>query len=301
MAQLTTPIVDTIDQQKVRFVDVDGVRTRYYEDGSGEAILLFHGGNFGSIDSFDSWSLNFAGLAKHFHVYAVDKLGQGHTDNPKSDADYTFESLFRHAHGLVQALGIDKAHFVGHSRGGLLVTNFALEHPDLVSTVTIVDSNTTAPESPMFPSGVFYSYLPAIPDPPTREAVRSEPEAQSYSTDNVTEEFVSRRLEIALLPKTQEIKLRMEALNETVWTPSLNRKRREVLRKIDEGGVPVPTLVAWGVNDPSAPSPLAFRLFEQIAARTPRAELHVINGAGHYSFREQPEAFNRMLRSFCLG
>ena len=43
------------------------------------------------------------------------------------------------------------------------------------------------------------------------------------------------------------------------------------------------------------------RLFEQIAAKTPQAELHVINGAGHYLFRERPQAFNRALRSFCLG
>jgi len=54
--------------------------------------VLFHGGHFGSHDAADcaeDWSLNFDGLAERFHVYAVDKIGQGFTDNPQRDEDYT--------------------------------------------------------------------------------------------------------------------------------------------------------------------------------------------------------------------
>ena len=300
MAQSTSPMVDTLDTQKIRFIDVDGIRTRYYEDGDGEPLVLFHGGDFGSLDSLDSWSLNLPGLAQHFHVYAVDKLGQGYTDNPKSDADYTFEALFHHAHGFVQALGIAKAHFVGHSRGAFLVTNFAVEHPNLVSKLIIVDSNTTAPDSPVFPGMVFYANLPNPPGPPTPETVRIDPDAQSHSKEHITDDYVARILKIAQQPKFAEMKQRSKVLYSTTWLPSMSRRKQEVLRSIDERGLPVPTLVTWGVNDPSAPLPLAYSLFERIALKTPQAELHVINGGGHYSFREQPRAFNRMLRSFCL-
>ena len=79
MDQASSAVVDTLDSQKIRFVDVDGIRTRYYEDGAGEPLVLFHGGHFGEWYSLDCWSLNLADLAKHFHVYAVDKLGQGST------------------------------------------------------------------------------------------------------------------------------------------------------------------------------------------------------------------------------
>src|SRR5262245_29629646 len=67
-----------------KFVDVDGIRTRYFEKGSGPVIVLFHGGHFGSHDAADcadDWSLNFDDLSRWFHIFAVDKIGQGFTDN----------------------------------------------------------------------------------------------------------------------------------------------------------------------------------------------------------------------------
>ena len=126
MAKGYASVADGLDQARIRSIDVQGVRTRYYEAGAGEPLVLLHGGHFGFIDSLDCWSLNFAGLAEHFHVYAPDKLGQGFTDNPKSDADYTFEALLRHTVGWFRALGISGAHVLGHSRGGLLVAALAL-------------------------------------------------------------------------------------------------------------------------------------------------------------------------------
>ena len=97
MVQASSVVADKIDSQKIRFIDLDGVRTRYYEDGAGDPLVLFYGGSFGTLASLGGWSLILPVLVQHFHVYAMDKLGQGHTDNPKSDADYTFEALFRHA------------------------------------------------------------------------------------------------------------------------------------------------------------------------------------------------------------
>jgi 2-hydroxy-6-oxo-6-(2'-carboxyphenyl)-hexa-2,4-dienoate hydrolase len=71
-----------------RFIDVDGIRTRYFDKGSGEVLVLFHGSHLGTNDACESaldWELNFDRLAEWFRVIAVDKLGQGHTDNPKRD------------------------------------------------------------------------------------------------------------------------------------------------------------------------------------------------------------------------
>ena len=71
-----------------KFIDVEGIRTRYFERGSGETVVLVHGGAFGSTTgacSADDWDLNFDGLAQWFRVFAIDKLGQGYTDNPRTD------------------------------------------------------------------------------------------------------------------------------------------------------------------------------------------------------------------------
>src|ERR1700759_4663383 len=76
-----------------KFVDVDGVRTRYFEAGSGKPLVLIHGGQWPATALADSWNAVFDHLARNFHVYAFDKLGMGFTDNPKNDADYSMDAI----------------------------------------------------------------------------------------------------------------------------------------------------------------------------------------------------------------
>jgi pimeloyl-ACP methyl ester carboxylesterase len=293
---------DTLDPSKVHTVDVNGISTRYYEDGEGEPLVLFHGGHFGFLDSLDSWSLNFPGLAKHFHVYAMDKLGQGHTDNPPTDADYTFDFLVDHAAAWLNKLGISQAHIVGHSRGGLLVACLAFQLPGLAKSVIIVDSSTLAPVHPLSPGGVFYERIEARipPGPPTIETARMEPDENSFSTAHVTDDYLARNMAFALLPKTQHAQARMKEISKTIWMPSVDRRHDDALRLIDERGMPAPTLVIWGHNDPSVLLVRGLGLWDRIAASTPESEFHVLNQAGHYGFREHPHQFNRLLRAFCL-
>ena len=103
--------------------------------------MLLHGGEFGFVCSLDCWSLNLPGLAERFHVYAPDKLGQGYTDNPRSEQDYTIDAVIEHLLGFLQALNITSAHLVGHSRGGLPVAGLAVQYPHLVKSVVIMDTN----------------------------------------------------------------------------------------------------------------------------------------------------------------
>jgi pimeloyl-ACP methyl ester carboxylesterase len=294
--------MDNLDKRKIRFVEINGIRTRYYEDGSGELLVLFHGGQIGTLYSLDSWSLNLPELAEHFHVYAVDRLGQGYTDKPKKDTDYTFSATLDHARGFLQVLGIRKAHLVGHSRAGLLVARLALDHPELVKTIIIVDSGTLAPDNAECPVEAFYAELTqrTPPGPPTPETARIEPDAQSFSKEHITGDFVERLCEIGQLPQHQEAQERMRALGSTIWASDLDQHRRETLSQIAQRGFPSPALLIWAVNDPSAPLALAHTLFQIICKKTRITELHVFNRAGHYVFREQPDAFSRLLRSFCL-
>ncbi len=290
-----------------RFIDIDGINTRYYEfdnrvqPDTQNALVLIHGGQFGALVSADSWNLNFEGLSRFFHVYAFDKLGMGYTDNPKNDNEYTFEALVSHARGFLSRIGIKSCHLVGHSRGALLATWIALEKPDVVKSLVIVDSNSTAKEDSEFPSHAFYDELakrtPA--GPVTRETARMEADAQSYSTSHVTEDFVERLYTIAKLPKISEIQEKMKFQEKSIWNQSIESKRIETIRLIESEGLKAPTLVVWGANDPSAPPKLAIGLYESIRKRTEIAQLHFFNHAGHYSFREHPEDFNALISYFC--
>jgi pimeloyl-ACP methyl ester carboxylesterase len=247
------------------------------------------------------WSLQLEALAATFRVYALDRLGQGWTDNPREDRDYTFDAAFDHLVRWIDAVGIRRAHVVGHSRAGLFAAWLALQKPELVQTVTIVDSRTLSPVDPRFPPNEAYkaAVRAACAAAPTRATARVEPDANSYSTEHVTESFVDRLLEIYLLPKTEQAQRTMEATEDTVFLPNIERRRDEALARIDADGFAMPTLVVWGVNDPTAQFGLGLELFGRIAARTPDLALHAFNAAGHYSFREKPDEFNASIRSFC--
>lgn len=302
MTQVLSPVADSLDQTKLRFIEADGIRTRYYEDGEGEPLVLLHGGHFGSLYSLDAFSTVLPALAQRFHVYALDKLGQGYTNNPEHDEEYTFERLLRHTAAVLDALGIAGAHLAGHSRGALLAARLALDVPGLARSVLALSTNTLAPDDPRYPGGEFYADVArrTPPGTPTLDSVRMEPDAQAFSTAQVTADFVVRLLAISGLPKTLDAQERMKRLTDSVWAPSLARVKAETLTMIDDRGLPVRTLVLWGMNDKSAQVPLAFTLYGQIAAKTPDAELHISNGSGHYTFREQPEAFVRTVEAFCL-
>jgi 2-hydroxy-6-oxo-6-(2'-carboxyphenyl)-hexa-2,4-dienoate hydrolase len=291
---------DRLDSGYVRFVEAGGIPTRVYDAGAGELLVLVHGGAFGSLYSLDCWSRNLQALAADFRVVAFDKLGQGHTGNPPGD-EYTFESLLAHAIAVLDGLALGPAHLIGHSMGALLVARIALDRPDLARTVVAVDSNTLAPDDERFPWTRFYEDLATLipPGPPTRESVRIEPDAQSWSREHVTDDFVDRLLEIARRHDHQHAAERVQALRGTVWRPSILAARRQVLADLAERGLGVPALVVWAANDVSAPLPLALALYDRIAARTEQAEIHVIGRSGHYVFREQPEAFRRVISGFC--
>ncbi|MBI2361624.1 MAG: alpha/beta hydrolase [Deltaproteobacteria bacterium] len=284
-----------------KFIDVDGIKTRYFEAGKGEPLVFIHGGHFGSYYNAYHWNLNFDDLSSHFHVYALDKIGQGHTDNPKSDAGYTMTNTIEHVCQFVRVAGIQRAVLMGHSRGALPAARIACDHPELVKAVVLVDTNTLAADHPSTPTN-FYAKLDENPPPaPNEEFVRREPEANSYSKAHITRDFVEQMLSIARLPKIQEARTRMEHLLQRQFVPDAKKKKYETLDMIRDGRLKAPTLVLWGLNDPSAPVILGHQLFQHVAYAVPRAQFHVFNRAGHYVFREHARELDRVIVDFVRG
>jgi len=98
--------------------NVNGIRTRYYESGSGEPMVLIHAEEgFIGHASANYFAKNIPGLAKHFHVFAPDRLGSGLTDNPKTDQDYNIHAEMDHIVQFIQTLKLNKVHLVGQSHG----------------------------------------------------------------------------------------------------------------------------------------------------------------------------------------
>jgi len=298
-----------------KFVDVDGIRTRYFEGGSGEAMVLVHGGHYGATGGAVGWMPVFPKLAAHFNVYAVDKLGMGLTDNPGRDEDYTMQATVQHLYGFLKAMGIDQVHLVGHSRGALPVARIAIDHPEMVKTFTIFDSNTLAPVDP--PA----SDRPLSPPgpPPTEESIREGllNNSTTFHKDFITDEYVKAQLEVALQPKIREAAEKMELLKKRFSERNPDKVRArpalagnrgtgwwmyevkdETLEAIRAGRLSTPTLMIWGFNDPSATYAMGMDLFQLISKSVDRTQLHFFNQSGHSPYHEYPQEVTNLLVSF---
>ena len=277
-----------------------GVRTRYFEKGTGDPLILMHGGQYGGLYSADAWGKNFDELSNHFHVYAFDKLGMGHTDNPTSDQDYSIDATIKHAGSFIETLGLENVSLFGHSRGAFLAGNIAVNNPNVVKALVVADTNSLAPGDPTGPSAFeFYGKVEEeYMKVPVREGVALEPRANSYSYDHITEDWIDEMVRIAELPKHIEGKLKSKELASSVFFPSLGKKKAETLAKIRDGALTIPTLVLWGYNDPSAPLKLGMDLINILQEKVEKCQYHIFNKAGHYAFREHAKSVNSLVREF---
>jgi len=281
-----------------RWIDVEGLRTRYYEAGSGEPIVMVYGGNFGTSDSASSaytWNLNMRPLSERFRVIVPDKVGQGYTDNPQND-DYTMRAVVRHLAAFLRAMELPPVHLVGHSRGGYACARLTLEQHDLVRSVTLVNSGTLSPGV-----GTNEVVLSRPPYPKyTPECVRWVYQSYSFDPRVVTDEWVKAVLEILALPKYQESvrKVEQEKLGVKLFLPELAREKRETLQWLNDGRLQRPSQVVWGFDDRTATLERGIELFRMIAQHERRAQFHVINQSGHFPFREHPARFNALLARF---
>ncbi len=281
-----------------KYVDVDGTRTRYFEKGEGEPMVLVHGGHMGTFaaDLADDWDTNFDALSRRYRVYALDKLGMGFTDNPKTDDGYTIQAQTDHVSRFMETLGIGPAHLCGHSRGGYLVTRLTLQHPEQCRSCIIVDSGTLSPGAGR--NEIVHA------DPPlplrSRECHRWVFERYSYSAACVTEGWLDIAVEAAHTPKYEEAVRKMsdEGLLSTKFLPDLQRDLEETHRWLLDRGLQRPTLMLWGYNDPTAPLSQGMALMEFLTAKERRTYLHIFNESGHFCYREHPEAFNAAVRAF---
>ena len=300
-----------------KFVDVDGIKTRYFEAGSGKALVLVHGGQWPATSSAEAFGPIFDYLAAHYHVYAFDKLGMGFTALPKTDADYSMDGTVRHAYGFIKAVGITSCILAGHSRGALPATRIAVDHPELVSHLIIFDTNALASDG---------FKLSDRPDPvpsthvPTRDEIRAADLASplSYNKAIVTDALVDSEYRIAQLPQTAQAGRTFTALRDK-WiadhpeqmktSPQLGNNmgpevwwmidnKHETIAAIKAGKLKPPVAIIWGWNDPFAPYALGLDTMKTIGSVNSAVEMHFVNHSGHYVFAEQPVEVTRLITSF---
>lgn len=292
------------DVVKVERIEVAGVSTAYRDRGSGRTAVLMHGGDYGGFGTGADWDPAVPGLvAEGFRVVAPDKLGQGATDNPPDPAGYTMQAVYEHLAAFVMRLGLSNIVLVGHSRGALPALLLTLDRPELVDALVMVDTNTVARDSPLVPQGFYERAYANMAEPPGPADVRREAEMNSYRSDHLTDEYVAQR--VAAASNHQAIERRRilaTGAPQDVFLADVARLKAAAADRVRAGELRADTLLVWGANDPSAPMELGIDLFREIAhSNQARTALHVLNHAGHYSFREQPESFTQVVAAFARG
>ena len=280
------------------FVDVENLNTRYLEAGvdNSETLLLIHGGEYGSYAIADDWMPVITLFADRFHVIALDSLGCGLTDNPTSSEGYLMGSVAEHAHRFMLEIGCKSAHIIGHSRGGFTATQLALNHPEFVSTLVLVSCGTL-----VSPPNSIYQYWERqaiqIVDP--CERVRYLVAANSHAADHLDEEYIDQISAVIESTKTKQARAIFQGDVRDHFYRDLADNKTQFLQRIASGELQTPTLVIWGFNDPSATMhESGIAAMDLILSNVSNSEMHILNHAGHYCYREQPESFVATVKSF---
>ena len=286
---------------EAKFVDVQGVTTRYYEEGQGEPLLLVHGGGLGggNANSANMWSRNIPGLAERFHVFAVDKLAAGMTGNPLDDKDYNIQGEVAHMYQFIQTMELGPVHLVGQSRGAGLVLVLAMQHPEVVKTLVLVNSGTA---SPVTSPGTRASMMEPCAEGDRSWKMRCEMEVLTYAPNFAgtwDEEYYAAGEYMSGQPKWQEAQAKIAdgagqpmRSEWNVWKKRLHERLRA------EEVLPMPVLLYWSKNDPQGIVDRGVALHDILAVQHPNVWLVLINKAGHFHFREYPEQFNHNVMSF---
>lgn len=157
--------------------EVNGQQIAYSRGGSGPALLLLHG--YPQMRAM--WRTIAPLLAERFTVIAADLRGYGDSSKPEGVAAYSFREMAADQHALMQHLGFDRFHLVGHDRGARTAHRLTLDAPDAVQSLTVMDIVPTHllldNLSKEVASGYYHWFFLAQPAPLPERMIGADPDA----------------------------------------------------------------------------------------------------------------------------
>jgi pimeloyl-ACP methyl ester carboxylesterase len=289
-----------------RTIEANGIELSVLEEGEGPLVVLCHG--FPELAY--SWRRQLpALLGAGFRVAAPDLRGFGASSAPRDADAYDVLTLCADLTGLLEALGEERAVFVGHDWGASLVWHLALLHPERVRAVV----------------GLSVPFTPRAPAPPI-EILRANVGEDFYivwfQQPGVADEALARDVRRTLTTSRQwtsewaredgtppqrpqwlseeELGVYVEAFERTGFTGGLNWYRNidrnwELLAPYAERRIEPPAMFLTGERDPVRmfmPAETLDGWVEDLRAKV------LVPGAGHWVQQEAPEAVNAALLEF---
>jgi pyruvate dehydrogenase E2 component (dihydrolipoamide acetyltransferase) len=256
-------------------VTVDAGTLRFLRTGEGgEPLVLLHG--FGG--DLNNWLFNVEALAADRAVYALDLPGHGGSTKQVGDGELGF--LVAALRGFLDSQGIERAHLAGHSMGGLVAAALALEDPERVLSLTLVDSAGLGPE-------IDLDYIEGFVAASGRRELKPVLQRLFADPDLVTRQMIDDVLKYKRLDGVQEA---LRALADRLFADGRQQRvLTDELRSFQS-----PMLVIWGNQDQVIP-------VDHANAAPESAETKILPSVGHSPHMEAAGDFNRTLAGFLAG
>ncbi len=263
-----------------RFLNVDGVRIHYRDEGSGPPLVLIHA-NFGSLLSWDGW---VDSLKDQHRVLRFDLTGHGLT-GPDPSGDYSLERSVKLTERFVDALGLTRFSIGGTSIGGTIAMHYAAAHPERVERLILLSPGALEGRS-------------------QQRAGRSVPRIA-----NILEYITPRALATYMLKSRFGDPGKVDDKLIDQWYEMWLREgqRAAILARLrtyssaDLGTVTaairVPTLILWGEKNPQAPVAQAEEL-RKMLVNAPSVQVITFPGVGHMAADEAGPVIARDVRTF---
>jgi esterase len=252
------------------------IELNYKDYGQGEPVIIIHG-LFGTLDNWQTIAKN---LAEKFNIYLIDQRNHGRS--PHTEAfDYTL--LAEDLHDFMENNWIYKARIIGHSMGGKTAMQFALEYPDMVEKLVVID---IAPKNYIGGHEVILETLQSIDLTTIKERKEVENLMAERITDAGQRQFLMKNL--SRDEKTGQYEWKMNL-------SSLVQNYQKIIDNIQLSSIfKGETLFVRGeksdyVLDSDEPILKAF---------FPNSQLHTIPNAGHWVHADQPKLLLEVLNVF---
>jgi pimeloyl-ACP methyl ester carboxylesterase len=240
------------------YVDIGGVSTYYDAEGSGEPLVLLHGG----LCTNETWAAQIPAFAERFRVVAPERRAHGHTADV--EGPLTYDAMATDTIGFLDKLIGGPAHLVGWSDGGIVGLLVAIARPDLVRKLVVIGTNFDT--AGVVPGG---DEMLASMTPDGDDAAMFRGLYEMHSPDGPEHWPVAFGKFIEMTQREPHIPI------------------AEIAR------ISAPTLVLVG-DDDLMTLDHTVSLYDAI----PNSQLAVIPGASHAVAMEKPELLNRLVLDF---
>jgi len=255
-------------------VHVDAGTLRYLRQGdTGTPVVLLHG--FGG--DLNNWLFTTPALAEHHTAYALEP---GHGGSSKHVGTGELEFLLDAAHQFLDTLGLQRAHLVGHSLGGLVAASLALRDPDRALSLTLVASAGLGEQ-------INGDYLDRFITAANRRELKPALELLFADPNQVTRQLID---DVLKYKRIDGVDTALRAIADQIFPNGHQRILiADRLTQLEQ-----PLLVLWGAQDRIIPA-------EHAHHAPATADVHILQSSGHSPHMEAAGDFNRMLQRFLAG